>query len=276
MLDRELHLAEAAPNTDACSDSARIRSGRSPGRPSMSWKMIVSSMTSETALSMPRRPKSALDLIDQGHRLERDANLARVEIDLAAEPALQLVPEPRLAVDRLRVRHGDLNLANQPHDARSSQAAVGLGLLDDPDEDLAHRRQRGRHGGRRVLGAHVPDPRPHHQGRAEVGGRDGPRHRRGSEERPARRRRPRPGGEAARLPEPTLAHRAPRPLRLSRGVHALEPHRRAARRSPGDHALRAVRAPADRLHPAVVGRIGRQASRSSCPSICRGRGRRRW
>ena len=44
------------------------------------------------------------------------------------------------------------------------------------------------------------------------------------------------------------AHRAPGPLRLPRGVHALEPHRRAARRSPRDHALRAVRAPADRLH----------------------------
>ena len=44
---------------------------------------------------------------------------------------------------------------------------------------------------------------------------------------------------------------------------------------PGDHALRAVRAPAARLHQGSR-RARRRTSRSSCPSTCKGRGRRRW
>ena len=268
MLDRQLHLAEAAPEHRRVLGQRQDQVGQIAGTPLdvLEDDRVVDDQ--RHGVVDAEAHERALDLIDQRRRLERDANLAGVEIDLAAQPALQLVPEPGLAVDRLGGRHGDLNLADQPHAGDPSRPATRVsGVLppvrgriglhrDHPDEDLAHRRQRGGHGRRRVVGAHVRDPRPHHQGRAEVGGGDRPRHRRGSEERPARRGRPRPGGEAARLPEPTLAHRAPRPLRLPRGVHALEPHRRAARRSPRDHALRAVRAPADRLHQAVVGGIG--------------------
>ena len=54
------------------------------------------------------------------------------------------------------------------------------------------------------------------------------------------------------------------------------PHRRAARRSPRDHPLRPLRAPAARVHQAAGRGRGAGAARSSCRSTCRAPGRRRW
>ena len=102
VLDRQLHLAEAAPEHRRVLGQRQDQVGQIAGPPLDVLKddRVVDDQRHRVVDAETReRP---LDLIDQRRRLERDANLARVEIDLAAQAALQLVPEPRLAVHRLR------------------------------------------------------------------------------------------------------------------------------------------------------------------------------